>query len=252
MYIAYLDDSDTKQKTSKWQVMSAVVVKDAKLFELEVRMALTAELLLPPDKLERFTEFHAAELYGGYGVFEGIGQAERLSAISTLLNSLKELKVIYGAVDLVRLGELIYGSADPLDIAFRICAEGVDYWINEQLKARFQESQARHGENANREDLLCDFMAILIADDCDGKSKASIQRSFRNLRKRYRSIDYQSKLRNVHDDMYFGQSKWSLGIQLADLCSYFIAKHLDQDVASEGFYKQIEPHIVYSRIEPKA
>ena len=34
-------------------------------------------------------------------------------------------------------------------------------------------------------------------------------------------------------------------------CSYFIARHLDGDAATEGFYKLIEPHIVYSQVEPK-
>ncbi len=54
----------------------------------------------------------------------------------------------------------------------------------------------------------------------------------------YRQIrppDYNPRLWYVHDDMYFGSSKDSVGIQLADLCGYFIAKHLEGDVSIDGF-----------------
>jgi hypothetical protein len=58
------------------------------------------------------------------------------------------------------------------------------------------------------------------------------------------------KLVHLHDDMYFGSSKDSIGVQLADLCGYFIAKHLEGDAAGEGFYDIIKDRIVYSKLEP--
>jgi len=56
----------------------------------------------------------------------------------------------------------------------------------------------------------------------------------------------------LHDDMYFGDSRFSVGIQLADLCGYVIAKHLanDPDPDLQRFYAFIEPQVIYSRIEP--
>ncbi len=59
------------------------------------------------------------------------------------------------------------------------------------------------------------------------------------------------KIWHLHDDMYFGNSQESVGLQLADLCSYFIVKHLEGNQATEGFFKIIEKQIVYSRIEPE-
>jgi hypothetical protein len=53
-----------------------------------------------------------------------------------------------------------------------------------------------------------------------------------------------SSLPFVHDDMYFGDSKFSIGIQIADLCSYFIAGHLEGDSEKEHFYKLIDPQII--------
>ena len=93
-------------------------------------------------------------------------------------------------------------------------------------------------------------LAILIADDGDKKVKTDLKQSFRQLRRQIRPPDYDPKLWYVHDDMYFGSSKGSVGIQLADLCAYFIAKHLEGDVAIDGFYQIIAPQISNSRVQP--
>jgi Protein of unknown function (DUF3800) len=53
-----------------------------------------------------------------------------------------------------------------------------------------------------------------------------------------------------HDDMYFGDSKYSIGIQLADLCAFFIAKHLEKKPEAEGFYGLISSQIVFSKAHP--
>jgi hypothetical protein len=248
VYLAYLDDSDTKQKSHKWQVMSAVVVKDSEFRNLEIIMSVVADILLPSKRGE-FTEFHACELYGGYGIFDGIEQAKRFDAIRTLLSALRanDFPVIYGAVDLERLKNMMYASADPLDIAFRVCASGVDQWLNKTINERFKD----YGVD-DIERLMADNLVLFIADDCTPKSKASMQQSFRGMR--ISPLDYAlspGKICNVHDDMYFGDSKFSVGIQLADLCSYFIARHLDNDESVDGFYKMIEPHIVYSQSWPE-
>jgi Protein of unknown function (DUF3800) len=248
VYLAYLDDSDTKSKAHLWQVMSAVMVKDSDFRLLEIMMGVIIEDLVPADKLDKFAEFHACELYGGYGVFEGIDQPKRFHAIESLLGLLQhdDFPVIYGAVDLVRLKNKVYASADPIDIVFRICADGVEQWMVRSLERLFQKASAPHADEVERH-----AMALFIVDVCDGKTKTSMQRSFREMRKPLRPPAFESgRLRHVHDDMYFGDSKFSVGIQLADLCSYFIARHLDGDISVGGFYKLIEPHIVYSKVEP--
>jgi hypothetical protein len=252
VYLAYLDDSDTKQKSAKWQVMAAVIIRDSHFRALEVTMGAVAELLMPAERLDKFTEFHASELYGGFGAFEGIDQDKRFSTMTVILGMLekKQLPVVYGAVNLQRLNEMVYASADPLDIAFRICAEGVETWLYGNSFNHFQEQREREGFDIDK--LFGDGMAILISDDCDGKSKASMQRSFRKLRRPHRGTEYEaSALLHLHDDMYFGDSRYSIGIQLADLCSYFIARHLEGDATVDGFYNLIESHIVHFKVEPK-
>ncbi len=50
--------------------------------------------------------------------------------------------------------------------------------------------------------------------------------------------------------MYFGSSKNSVGLQLADVCVYFIARHLAGKPDSEGFYDTIKDQIAFSEVYP--
>jgi hypothetical protein len=135
MHLAYLDDSDTKCKPSKWQVMSGVIIEDKTFKIVEIGMTGIQQKLIPPDRLDRFEEFHACELYGGYGIFEGIDQDKRFEAITNLLELLKagKMSVVFGGVDLGKLRNEVYASADPLDISFRICVDGVHSWANKHV-----------------------------------------------------------------------------------------------------------------------
>src|SRR5208283_5527296 len=135
VHLAYLDDSDTKSKSRKWQVMAGVIIDDRFFTATELVMTGIRDKLIPADKMEQFQEFHACELYGGYGVFEGIEQQCRFDAIRKLLFCLEHanLSVVYGAVDISTLQNQVYGSADPLDMSFRMCVKGIQSWIDETV-----------------------------------------------------------------------------------------------------------------------
>lgn len=243
VYLAYLDDSDTKRKNEKWQVITAVVIPDEAFDALELLASLHIEQLIPADRLERFEEFHAAELYGGYGVFEGIEQPKRFEAIKGLLSLLESLgvSVVYGAVDLTYLAKQPFASADPVDVSFRMCAAGVQDWLANRLVQQVKDGKtgdACHG--------------LFIADDCDSRINNILQKSYRSMRYRMRPPSHEpGKLGQLHDDMYFGDSRYSIGIQLADLCCYFITRHLAQDAEIAGFYSIVEKQIVSSKRLPE-
>ncbi len=253
MHLAYLDDSDTKQKKKKWQVLSAVVIEDHQFPRLEVVLDFVREDLIPPEKIDEFEEFHACELYGGYGVFEGIDQDKRFDAIRLLLTNLKLTKasVIYGAVDLVAMQSNIYGSAEPLDVAFRTCIKGVRECVRDAMESSIgpavaacedADAKAKAYQAAMKAQFL-ERLAILIIDDFpDRKLKELLSRSFRGMRGKNFS--------HFHDDVYFGDSRYSIGIQMADLCSYFIARHLEGDEETEPFYEMIKPYLAFSETHP--
>jgi hypothetical protein len=258
VHLAYIDDSDSKQKACEWQVMSAVLIEDKSFKLAEMGISGIAEDLVPEEKREKFEEFHASELYGGYNVFEGIDQSKRFEAIERLLGLFEifDLSVIYGAVNLEGLRATAYGSADPIDIGFRTCLKGIDWWVDKRIgdsalsvaKERPQEDGIDHLLRPILQGFI-EELVLVVVDDCDAKVKASLQRSFRQSRGDRKS-NAEAPVTHFHDDVYFGDSRYSIGIQLADLCSYFICRHLQGDRDIEGFYNRIESHIKFSEVYP--
>lgn len=243
VYLTYIDDSDTRAKQQQWQVLGAVLIPDSAFLMLELVASHVIHDLMTEERYEEFTEFHACELYGGYGVFEGIDQAKRFAAIEQMLQILgsRGCKVAFGAVNLEHLKTQPYASAVPLDIAFRMCVEGIESFFFRNIE------QVKNGKDPEG-----GSDAIFIADVCDKAAKATLQKSFRSMRERFRVAEKGliSRFELIHDDIYFGDSRYSLGIQMADLCSYFIARQLAGDKETEHFYNMIEPLIISGRREP--
>jgi hypothetical protein len=234
VFLSYVDDSGRfDKKKNTFQVLAAVMVHDKLHWHVEVNAAFA----IPEDKSEAFEEFHAWELYGGYGVFDGMPRERRYEVIEDLLSLIAalEIPVVYGAVDVRKLQQKSYGSAMPIDVAFRICLTAINNYIRESKGGLGQEP------------------ALLILDNSKEKDRNNrLRQSFRELRRPMRPPDFDPGLEHIHDDMYFGDSKDSVGIQLADLSSYFIGKHLEGgDADAERFYEIIEPRIVYSKVAPE-
>jgi hypothetical protein len=155
----------------------------------------------------------------------------------------EKIPIIYSCVDLSNLGSGIYGSAAPLDVAFRLCLPEIERWFKENAP---------------------DELGILICDDCnDGKLKNNLQNSF-NLKRRKIKANVQEtegkitkiqedrgELPHLHDAMYFGSSGYSKGIQLADVYGYIIKRHISKNVELEFLYERLEPLIFARKHEPE-
>ena len=216
VYLAYMDDSGTKNAASPYQVVASIVIPDREFINVESVCGMVIENLVETrEEREAFGEFHACELYWGTGPFKHLKDDEekRHKAIFQLLIVLAghQYPIIYGAVDKQALYATRFSSANPVDIAFRICAEGVEKYM--------QACSETSGK---------DERCIVVMDDTDDKrTKQELRRSFRQLRRQQRPpTGAIGKLAHLHEDMYFGDSRESIGIQLADLCAFIIACHL--------------------------
>jgi hypothetical protein len=95
-----------------------------------------------------------------------------------------------------------------------------------------------------------DEFGILICDE-NKAMKADLQSAFRANRRRLKSTAHtRGTLEHLHDDMYFGDSAYSVGIQLADICGFIILRHLEGKEDTEYLFKNIEPHICFGDLEP--
>ena|ERR1700761_1442605 len=157
------------------------MVEDRAFTAIEFLCSMAIEGLMEESQREKFVEFHASELYRGVGAFEGIDQTKRFDAIRFLLQSVHSASAViaYGAVDLARHHRHLYASANPLDVAFRSCATGVQNWLSEKALSDLGKT------DLTKDQLPC-TLASFIADDGDKKDKTDLQHSFRDLRRRMR------------------------------------------------------------------
>lgn len=257
MYLAYIDDSDdsdsTKPKDQRqaepFQVLCAVLVEDKQFLMLEMKLSVLALTgYVPLSELPDDFEFHAKDLFHGTGWFDKWPQPVRFGVFKQLMEALAALNVpvIYGAVDRMKLSKQIFKSANPLDVAFRLCIDRIQSFL--------AKDSSRTG--------------LLIADTFDDGKKRNLKRVFREYRKKFvtEAIRVMEDLRrakenasaeapiplpsgriptsNLIDDMYFGDSSDSIGIQAADMCAFLVRRHLAGKQDSEWLYKIIEPLLV--------
>ena len=188
VHIAYLDDSGS-DKPSPIAVVGAVLVSpDIEFPKIASSVGFVVQDLIPKEKLDEFEEFKACDLYHGNEVFKGIDQPIRFKAIENLLITVRNFKlpVIYSAVDKSRLAKMAVGGADPIDVAFRMCARGIEQWMS---------VNDEHG------------LGLFIMDDTKDKElKNALTKSFQLLRSPLRPPHWAGDLYHIHDDMYFGDS----------------------------------------------
>jgi len=155
----------------------------------------------------------------------------------------ENLPYIYGAVDRKKLELSLVGSARPLDMAFRLCALGVEDW------ARYQHPQDQFG--VINIDFKDQYLLILDDHPKNPEIKKQLYASYRSLRAAHPwSRHTENRLWHAHDDMYFGDSRYSVGIQMADLCNYFMMLHLRNDDEGGEFYEMFAGQAIAAKPEP--
>lgn len=250
MYIGYIDDSGSSgtnldDKQVPFQVIGGPVLDDKTYFNIQLALEQEIENLVPEEQWDDF-EFHASDLFHGNPPFNKLGPGKCSLLIEKALQWINQsqAQIIYGATDKQKLKRQLYQTADPADMAFQLYLDGLEKWFGAKILS---------GEDTKGL-LICDDVRIHKADDSrkedidrKGDIRSIIERAFR----RNKNNPPHSRISlYLFDDIYFGNSKNSRGLQLADLCVYFIARHHAGKPDSEGFYNIIKDQIAFSEICP--
>ncbi|MGD0511294.1 MAG: DUF3800 domain-containing protein, partial [Candidatus Micrarchaeaceae archaeon] len=197
---------------------------------------------------------HACELFRGEGAFKGIDRAKRHDAIKVMLSTMyhHELPFIYAAIDEKKyskstVAQGLFATPEPIIPAFRQCLLGIENW-----------AMTRHPHivpDVRSVDYNDEYM--LIMDDTNDQSlKKRLRDSYRLLRtSRPYLLKSPHHLWHAHDAMYFCDSKDSIGIQLADLCTYFMQRQVakkspDSRDESDEFFQMFADRVIC--VEPKS
>jgi hypothetical protein len=205
VHLAYLDESGTDGH-SPVVMFGAVIVPTGRFGHLEALHDTAIQQILPLDKIEDFAEFHAHDLYMGTGAFADIDPMKRFTAISVLLMTMTSdnLWYVYSAVDRKRFQQSPFGSGKPLQTAFHMCLLGVEEW-----------ARTNHPNPGAPNSIMLDYndTCLYILDDCDDKAlKEQFRRTYRTLRVKRPLIPlHNNRLWHAHDDMFFGDSRDSVG-----------------------------------------
>ena len=244
MHLAYLDETGTDGH-SPIVMFGALVVPVGRFGQLSALHSAAIQQILPVDKIEEFKEFHAYELYEGKGAFAGVEQAKRFNAINVLLTAVRVdgLPFIYAAADKKKFMESPFGSS-TLHAAFHMCLLGVEDWAT-----------ANHPNYSSGVTKTLDWkdMFLCLVDDCDDRQlKEQIRKTYRTLRSKHPFVPpHNNRLWHAHDDMFFADSKDCLGIQIVDLCNYFVRRHLAGDPDPLNFYQMFAERVICAKPNPE-
>ncbi|HEV2383389.1 MAG TPA: DUF3800 domain-containing protein [Terriglobia bacterium] len=252
MYIAYLDDSGSTGRklddaSAPFQIVGGPIIKDSAYMSLEYVLSGVVAQFVPEENWDCF-EFHTSHLLHGTGVFSHFGAKAGLEIIEQALRWVKKfnIPIVYGAVDKAELETKIYNDAHPLGVAFAIYLRCLDNWFTKRYVLDIMQKQ----EPATAL-LICDDPLPPGRKETEESCRGIIQRVFRRNRKRPRGGSPSSGMAiSIFDDIYFGDSKYSIGIQLADICAYFIGKHLAHKDEFNDFYGIIKDQILASEVFP--
>jgi hypothetical protein len=260
VHIAYLDDS---QPLDKLAMCGAVVMPHGTFGWAERIHSIAVQQVFAPNEIEeKFQEFHSRELFKGEGAFQGIDETKRFQAITVLLAAMREYRLpfFYAAVDRVKfdkhpLSQGLFETASPVVAAFKLCLLGIEDWAFNRHSQKYPQLR---GMEPIPKVLDYDDQYLLIADETkDAELKKRLRRSYRLLRSTHLySRESSNRLWHAHDAMYFGDSTESVGIQLADLCTYFVQRRLlkrDPEHRDKGdeFYQMFSDQIICAKPEPE-
>lgn len=238
MKLIYVDDTSDN---ANYALIAAAIIPEKDFGTIERYLDFVVEDVVPEEQRAGF-EFHASALFNGKPPFDKIEHEQVLGIFARCAGIVRNIGIplFYGGVDLRALRASLYSTAQPLDVAFRSCLDGIQAWFIAQQKARKAGAPEEFG--------------ILICDDTSNTGlKRNLQETYRHWRgKAIGDFRVDCGMADcLHDDMYFGDSAHSVGIQIADMCAYITLRHLQGREDTEFLYQQILPAISYGVLHPE-
>jgi hypothetical protein len=278
MYLVYLDDGGKDAV----KVFGGIVVPDSSFSLLETASAVIVANLLPAERRETFDEFHASDLFNGTGVFQGLLEERRHGALRELLQLRNHLHItyVYSAVDTKALNNSPLRSASWLDTAFFMCACAIDQHLRSrhyQSVMRFLNFDAAKLPPGSMNVMPESLLSLMIVDEPGQvKDKERIKHSFRSIRQplaialqptdetatlgkecrlvsslNSRPFQWSNRLVAPVDQVLFGSSADSIGLQLADACNWVMWKHLCGENPGELYEDLVKGPIICAKPEPE-
>lgn len=247
MYLGFLDDSGSTgdnldDSQTPFQVIGGPIIGGEDYRLLEFGLSIEISNSIPEDEWEKF-EFKTSQLFWAKPPFEKLGLDKCRKLIErVLLNLTNNLHapIVYGHVNKKNLQQGRYHTANPISIAFQEYLETLDAWFFDKFTKQSNSEMPPNGL------LICDDSGTKKEKEESGRRDARtiITNEYRRRRKKPRGGVGLGPTNWLLDDIYFGDSKNSRGIQAADVCVFLIAKHLEGNPEVKPYYDIIRDLVV--------
>jgi hypothetical protein len=135
-----------------------------------------------------------------------------------------------------------------------MCAAAINDWLRDKIATKTKAIEARVDIDSPRIVMLAEPVALLVLDECDKDVKFTLKNTFRLMRRRLRPTSNgweKGRLSHLHDDMYFGDSVDSVGIQVADICNYIMLRKLRDGIEDQFYELLLQSQVICAKPEPE-
>jgi len=228
--------------------------------------------LIPAEARQSFEEFHASDLFAGVKAFQGIPEDQRFLAITKLVSLPRQFSCpyVYSAVNIQALQRSPMRSASWMDTGFSMCACAIDDFLSSEWMRMVRLPR----DEAGWRRILGDRLSLYILDETNKDDMGRIRASYRALREKAAkaltpmpepeqpmfdadgpiqaqgfSVNY--RLRFGVDDVFFGKSSDSVGLQIADVCNWVMWRKLDQGIEDNWYRILMAGRVICAKPEPE-
>jgi hypothetical protein len=230
VYSVYVDDSG---KDRIVQVMGAVMIPSDTFRLVEQQFGYIIQQILAhyPEVLShRKFEFHATDMWNRNEPWDMVSDIDINKIFSLLVQAIEYIGrpcITYGRIDISTYECGQEGQRRRINATFERCCHSIADWF--------------HNCAAPNE-----FGTMYYDDPNDTVIEGLLRKTYRALRLRANTSPITTGVLGcMSDDIYFGDSRESIGLQLADLCSWLIMRQSSGSALSEDnrLYQRLKPHI---------
>lgn len=220
MHLLYLDESGKsgpKDYAQPWYVLGGLIVPEADWQAIERDLNERIDAIVPPPRPDSW-ELHMSLLYHRKGPFAGMPAGDRFGLVDAVFDVIDayELTLIFVGVD-KKAHRTKYTQPEPVEnIAYKLMLERFDTYV---------------GKRGSE-------LGLVVCDE-----QKEIEMATRQAHSRYRRHGTgMAKINHVIETPFFTPSHWSRPLQMIDVATYYVARHL-RGATTASYWGRIEQRL---------
>lgn len=216
MHLLYLDESGKSgpaDYTQPWYVLGGLILPEADWQPVETDLNAAIDAVVPPPRPDDW-ELHMSLIAHRKKHFASMSAQNRFALVDAVFDVMEayELKMIFVGID-KEAHRKKYAYPDPVeDIAYRFMLERFNYCVGRQ-----------------------NTLGLVVADE-----QKEIEISTRKAHSRYRRDGTGlAQIEHVIETPFFTPSHWSRPLQMIDVATYYVARHL-RGATTASYWDRIE------------